>query len=83
MNNNNTSKIECGVCLENKFFVSKTPCSHYLCIDCLFRLKQLLQSNLKINLFQNKKTTFMINFDLKVNKNMGSEKLDFNKNVNN
>ena len=34
-------KIECVICLDSKFFVSKTPCNHNVCIDCLFRLKKM------------------------------------------
>ena len=33
--------LECIICLESKFYVSKTSCNHNLCIDCLFKLKQM------------------------------------------
>ena len=40
--NNNKLRLECCICLDDKFFVSRTPCNHSICIDCLFRLKQTI-----------------------------------------
>ena len=34
-------KLECIICLEKKFYVSKTGCNHDICIDCLFHLKEM------------------------------------------
>ena len=34
-------KLECIICLDSKFYVSKTSCNHNLCIDCLFKIKQM------------------------------------------
>ena len=34
-------KLECIICLEYKFYVSKTSCNHNLCIDCLFKIRQM------------------------------------------
>ena len=35
-------KLECIICLDSKFYVSKTSCNHNLCIDCLFKLKKMI-----------------------------------------
>ena len=34
-------KLECIICLDSKFYVSKTSCNHNLCIDCLFKIRQM------------------------------------------
>lgn len=77
--NNNISKIECGICLENKFFVSKTPCSHYLCIDCLFRLKQTICPYCRYNIEKDLPSIVkdkILNNNKKEKKNNGSLELN-------
>ena len=34
-------KLECIICLENKYYVAKTSCNHNICVDCLFRIKDV------------------------------------------
>lgn len=34
-------KLECLICWDKKFYVSKTGCNHSICIDCLFHLKKM------------------------------------------
>ena len=33
--------LECIICLESKNYVTTTSCNHNLCVDCLFRIKDM------------------------------------------
>ena len=34
--------LECIICLESKNYVTTTSCNHNLCVDCLFRIKEMI-----------------------------------------
>ena len=33
--------LECIICLDTKYYVTKTSCNHNICVDCLFKIKEV------------------------------------------